>query len=230
MVLCYETVSVLLYCVVQFSVCKALGQHLLQLILYGFLWDFLTSAVCKVHRAELSSSAVARSHKTMWTTRLVPSRSDSWWSSDGSVLKPWESQAGKLSWKDLSVFSNALVGFLKALSSTWFCAKDFLWVHNSLKCMISSSHNLHRLCQPGFWEAPHVALQHVWLLGHLSPDMVQKGWAPHCYPTEKALFCSLPSLADRETWCLCLGRICSGFPFRKGKSMSFSFFSFSVLK
>lgn len=59
----------------------------------------------------------------------------------GSVLKPWESQTGKLSWKDLSVFNNILVGFLKALCSKWFCAKDFLWVYISLKCMVSSSHN-----------------------------------------------------------------------------------------
>lgn len=139
------------------------------------------------------------------------------------ILKPWESQAGKLSWKDLSGFNNTLVGFLKALSSTWFCAKDFLWVYNSLNCMVSSSHNLHRLCQPGCWEASHVCL-----VGHLSPDMVQKGWAFHYYPTEKVLFCSLPT--DCETWYLCWSKICSGFLFRKGRSMSLSFFSFSVLK
>lgn len=178
----------------------------------------------------MSSSTVARSHKTMWTARLVPSRSNSWWSSDGSVLKPWESQIGKLSWKDLSIFNNTLVGFLKTSSSTLFCAKDFPWVYNSLKCMVSSSHNLHRLCQPGCWEASHVALEHVWLVGCLSPDMAEKGWAPHCCLTEKALFCSVPTLADCETWYLCLSKICSGFPFRKGKSMYFSFFSFSVLK
>lgn len=183
----------------------------------------------KVHRLNCLSQLLQDLTQPCGQRGLAASRYDRWWSLEGSVLKPWESQAGKLCWKDLSAFNNTLVRFLKALSSTWFCGRDFLWVYNSLKCMVSSSHNLHRLsarllegfssgftaCVASDMPVPRHGTE------RLRPSLLSKWEGSVLFTTHPCWLWDLVSL---------LSNICSGFPFRTGRSMSFSFFSFSVLK